>query len=106
MTEIVKKIYENNSKQEGERVLISKVWDWYVGDGKLIYSSSGNKYNLKHTIKTFNISRSVEAPKLSETFNILPYLHPLHAGTEGAEHIQIIITYAQEAYNIIPDQIW
>ena len=27
----------------------------------------------------------------------------LHAGTECTEHIPIIITSAQEAYNVIPD---
>ena len=73
MTEIVKKIYENNSKQEGERVLIIKVWDWYVGDGKLIYSSSGNKYNLKHTTKTFQsikINRSSDIIGPFQQYNL------------------------------------
>ena len=30
----------------------------------------------------------------------------LHTGTERAEHIQIIITSAQKADNVIPDQVW
>ena len=29
----------------------------------------------------------------------------LHAGTEFAEHIQIILTSAQKADNVIPDQV-
>ena len=29
-----------------------------------------------------------------------------HADNERVEHIQIILTSAQEAYNEIPDQLW
>ena len=32
-------------------------------------------------------------------------IHVSHAGTERAEHIRIIITSAQEADNMIPDQL-
>ena len=32
-------------------------------------------------------------------------IHVLYSGTECAKHIQIIITYAQEAYDVIPNQV-
>ena len=29
-----------------------------------------------------------------------------HNGTERTEHIHIVLKSAQEAYNVIPDQLW
>ena len=51
-----------------------------------------------------NVSNYLPGPTYNPYFlDILVDMLP--TGTERAEHIQIIITYAQEADNVIPDQL-